>query len=279
MAAQAILETHDLSKHFGGLKAVDGVTMQVREGALHSIIGPNGAGKTTLFNLLSGNLRPTRGRVVFQGRDVTRLPLHRTAHLGIGRSFQITNIFPNLTVLENVRLAAQARGGDNFKLFRHYLQLRDYVDRALHVIAQVGLDGKESVPANALPHGDKRKLELAILLAPDPQLLLLDEPTAGMASEQVPALMEVIEDIRGVLSPVLSMSKGPSKGNLGSKTILLVEHNMHVVMNVSDYITVMHQGRVLAEGTPKEIAANEAVQQAYLGQLYDLGSSGSSPAK
>jgi len=268
LAAQAILETHDLSKHFGGLKAVDGVTLRVREGALHSIIGPNGAGKTTLFNLLSGNLRPTRGRVVFQGRDITRLPLYRTAHLGIGRSFQITNLFPNLTVLENVRLAAQARGGDNFKLLRHYRQLRDYIDRALQVIAQVGLGGKESVPATALPHGDKRKLELAILLAPDPQLLLLDEPTAGMASEQVPALMQAIEDIRGVLSP--------SKGRSGGKTILLVEHNMNVVMNVSDYITVMHQGRVLAEGTPAEIAANEAVQQAYLGQLYDLGSHDSS---
>jgi branched-chain amino acid transport system ATP-binding protein len=256
LAAQAILETHDLSKHFGGLRAVDGVTMQVREGALHSIIGPNGAGKTTFFNLLSGNLRPTRGRVVFRGRDITGVPLHRTAHLGIGRSFQITNIFPNLTVLENVRLAAQALGGDNFKLLRHYRRYHNYVQRALEVIAQVGLDGKESVPATALPHGDKRKLELAILLAPDPQLLLLDEPTAGMASEQVPALMEVIEGIR----------------RSGGKTILLVEHNMNVVMNVSDLVTVMHQGRVLAEGTPKEIAANEAVQRAYLGQLYDLGS-------
>ncbi len=237
--------------------------MQVLDGALHSIIGPNGAGKTTLFNLLSGNLRPTRGRVIFQGRDITGLPLHRTAHLGIGRSFQITNIFPSLTVLENVRLAAQALGGDNFKLFRHYEHFSTYIDRALEVIAQVGLGGKELVPANALPHGDKRKLELAILLAPDPKLLLLDEPTAGMASEQVPALMEAIDSIR----------------RAGGKTILLVEHNMNVVMHVSDFVTVMHRGRVLAEGTPAEIAADERVQQAYLGQLYEFGSSGSTASR
>jgi branched-chain amino acid transport system ATP-binding protein len=249
-----ILETHSLTKDFGALRAVNDVSIRVETGALHSIIGPNGAGKTTLFNLIGGNLKPTSGRVTYKGRDLTPLPLHRIAHLGIGRSFQITNLFPNLTALENVRLAAQAQGRDNFKLWTHATSHTRYEERALRALAQVGLAAKAHTLATMLPHGDKRKLELAILLAPDPELLLLDEPTAGMASEQVPELMNVIQQVRAQ----------------GGKTIILVEHNMNVVMNVSDHITVMHQGRVLAEGAPKEIAANEAVQGAYLGKLYEL---------
>ena len=252
---QPILEAHHLVKQFGGLTAVNDVSLNVEAGSLHSIIGPNGAGKTTLFNLLSGYLKPTSGQVIFKGQDITRLPTHRIAHLGIGRSFQITNIFPNLTVLENIRLAAQAMGGDNFKLFSLAAHFPRYEERAHEVIELVGLTGKEAVPASALPHGDKRKLEVGILLAPDPELLLLDEPTAGMASEQVPEVMDTIARVRRPQSAA-------------RKTIMLVEHNMHVVMNVSDRITVMHQGAVLAEGRPSEIAANETVQQAYLGQLY-----------
>jgi branched-chain amino acid transport system ATP-binding protein len=248
-----ILETLSLTKDFGALRAVDDVSLRVEAGALHSIIGPNGAGKTTLFNLIGGNLKPTSGRVTYKGRDLTQLPLHRIAHLGIGRSFQIINLFPNLTALENVRLAAQAQGRDNFKLWTHVTSHTRYEERAMHALAQVGLTAKAQAIASVLPHGDKRKLELAILLAPDPELLLLDEPTAGMASEQVPELMNVIQQVRAQ----------------GNKTIILVEHNMNVVMNVSDRITVMHQGRVLAEGTPKEIAANERVQEAYLGKLYE----------
>ncbi len=247
-----ILETRDLRKDFGGLAAVAGVSMQVKAESLHSIIGPNGAGKTTFFNLLSGNIEPTSGRVIFKGRDITDLPPHRTAHLGIGRSFQITNVFPNLTVLENVRLAAQALGRDNFKFWQHHRHFSRYEERARQVIAQVGLAGQADVLASVLPHGGKRKLELGILLAADPELLLLDEPTAGMAREEIPLLMDVIKQIR-------------SQGN---KTIMLVEHKMDLVMNVSDRITVMHQGQVLAEGTPAEIAANETVQSAYLGELY-----------
>ena len=252
MSATTLLDAQRLVKQFGGLVAVNNVSLQVQRGALHSIIGPNGAGKTTLFNLLSGYLKPTAGHVLFKGHDLTRVPTHRIAHLGVGRSFQITNIFPNLTVLENARLAAQAMGGDNFKLFRPASSFRQYEARAVEVLELVGLGGKEGMLAAALPHGDKRKLELAILLAPDPELLLLDEPTAGMASEQVPELMNTISDIR----------------RHGGKTIMLVEHNMNVVMNVSDRVTVMHQGAVLAEGTPAEIAANETVQSAYLGHLY-----------
>lgn len=245
-----ILEARELTKHFGGLRAVDGVNLQVAAGSLHSIIGPNGAGKTTLFNLLSGYLKPTQGHVVFNGRDITRVPLHRIAHLGLGRSFQITNVFPNLTVLENVRLAAQAIGRDNLKLWAASARLTPYLDRAYAAIEQAGLKGKAALSAAVLPHGDKRKLELAIILAADPKVLLLDEPTAGMASEQVPQLMDVIQGIR----------------ERGGKTIVLVEHNMNIVMRVSDRITVMHQGRVLAEGAPGDIAANAAVQTAYLGE-------------
>jgi branched-chain amino acid transport system ATP-binding protein len=245
-----ILEAREVAKYFGGLRAVNGVNLQIQAGSLHSIIGPNGAGKTTLFNLLSGYLKPTHGHVIFNGRDITGLPLHRIAHLGLGRSFQITNVFPNLSVLENVRLAAQAIGPDNLKLWRSSSGFKPYLDRAYAAIEQVGLAGKEASLTSVLPHGDKRKLELAIILAADPKVLLLDEPTAGMASEQVPQLMEVIQHIR----------------ERGGKTIVLVEHNMNIVMRVSDRITVMHQGRVLAEGAPRDIAANEAVQTAYLGE-------------
>ncbi len=247
-----ILEGHGLRKEFGGLVAVDDVDICVCAGELHSIIGPNGAGKTTLFNLLTGNLRPTQGHVFFKGQDITNEPLYRRAHLGIGRSFQITNIFPNLTVLENVRLAAQALGGHRFNFWQHFRRIDRYREIAVQAITQVGLLDQINIPAVILPHGDQRKLELAILLASDAELLLLDEPTAGMATEQVPVLIETIQQIQQTTQ----------------KTIMLVEHNMNVVMNISNRITVMHQGAILAEGTPAEITQNETVQRAYLGELY-----------
>lgn len=251
-----ILETRNLRKEFGALVAVDNVSLRVRANTIHSIIGPNGAGKTTLFNLLSNAFEPTDGKVFFEGRNITQLPMHRIAHLGIGRSFQITNLFPNLTALENVRLAAQAMGKDNFRLLRSADHFKRYEQRAWEVLQQVGLADRALMLARALPHGDQRKLELALILAPDPRLILLDEPTAGMASEQVPEMLELINQVR----------------QSGNKTVILVEHNMNVVMNISDTITVMHLGRVLAEGTPAEIAANSEVQSAYLGKLYgDLG--------
>jgi branched-chain amino acid transport system ATP-binding protein len=246
------VETNRLRKEFGALVAVANVSIRVRAGTIHSIIGPNGAGKTTFFNLLSGNLEPTSGRVLYKGRDITRLPLHRTAHLGIGRSFQITNIFPNLTVLENIRLACQALGRHNYRFLNSHRHFHQYEERAWKAIRQVGLEKDALSLARTLPHGGQRKLELGILLAADPEVLLLDEPTAGMAAEQVPELMKLIKEIHAG----------------GDKTIMLVEHNMNVVMSISDYITVMHQGQVLAEGTPAEIAANEVVQSAYLGALY-----------
>ncbi len=249
---EIILEAKNLRKEFGGLVAVEDVSVQIQARTLHSIIGPNGAGKTTLFNLLSGVLKPTRGFVNFKGQDITHLPPHRIAHLGIGRSFQITNIFPNLTVLENIRLAAQALGSDNYKLLKTSSEFQKYIDKALQVIEWVGLKGREADFARNLAHGEKRKLELGIMLAADPQVLLLDEPTAGMSSEQVPALLEIIRSIM----------------NLGDKTIVLVEHRMDMVMSISDRITVMHLGNLLAEGTPQEIASNQIVQSAYLGDLY-----------
>lgn len=252
MEDSILLETKNLRKEFGALVAVDNVDLQVRANTIHSIIGPNGAGKTTLFNLLSNAIEPTTGKVYFEGRDITRLPTHRIMHLGIGRSFQITNLFPNLSALENVRLAAQAVGNDNFQFFRLASHFKRYEKRAMDVLEQVGLAERASVPARALPHGDQRKLELALILAPDPRLILLDEPTAGMASEQVPEMIGLINQIQ----------------RAGDKTVILVEHNMSVVMNISDRITVMHQGRVLAEGAPSEIAANAEVQSAYLGKLY-----------
>lgn len=252
MDGSIILETKNLRKEFGALVAVDDVNLRVRVNTVHSIIGPNGAGKTTLFNLLSNAFEPTTGKVFFQGKSITHLPMHRIIHLGIGRSYQITNLFPNLTVLENVRLAAQALGKDSFRFLQAAGYFKRYEKRAWEVLNQVGLADRAQVLARTLPHGDQRKLELAIILAPDPKLLLLDEPTAGMAAEQVPGMINLIGQIK----------------NTGNKTIILVEHNMSVVMNISDLITVMHQGRILAEGTPSEISANPEVQSAYLGKLY-----------
>ena len=252
MNGEVILETRNLRREFGALVAVDDMSVQIAAGSLHSIIGPNGAGKTTFFNLVSGTLKPTSGSVFYKGEDITQLPVYKTIHRGIGRSFQITNIFPNLTVLENVRLAGQALGSDSFRMMRSHAKFGDYLERAHEVLAEVGLADKALQPARTLPHGDQRKLELGMILAPDPEVLMLDEPTAGMAVEQVPELMGLVQSIQ----------------ETGNKTVVLVEHNMNVVMSVSDRITVMHQGALLAEGSPADISADERVQTAYLGELY-----------
>lgn len=252
--ADIILEARRLRKVFGGLVAVDEVSVSIERGSTHSIIGPNGAGKTTFFNLLTGRYRPTSGEVIFKGHTITHQPVHKRAGLGLGRSFQITNLFPNLTVFENARLAAQALGGDNYRFLRLTTAFDQYARRAYEVLELTGLRDSAHQPANVLPHGGKRKLELAMIIASNPDVLLLDEPTAGMASEQVPELMQIIERVRGQ----------------GDKTVVMVEHNMNVVMNISDKITVMHQGRVLSEGTPRQISNDKMVQAVYLGELYDL---------
>ena len=251
---ETIIETQNLTKYFGALAAVDDVSLKIEAGTLHVIIGPNGAGKTTFFNMLSGNLKPTSGKVFYKGMDLTGKPIHRMIHLGIGRSFQITNIFPNLTVHENIRLASQAMEDNNFHFLMDTAKMVRCEERTAEVIERVGLKSQSLLPARALSHGDQRKLELGMILAPDPEVLLLDEPTAGMATDQVPELITLIQEVQ----------------QSGTKTVILVEHNMNVVMSVSDKITVMHQGKVLAEGTPAEIAANHEVQTAYLGGLYDL---------
>ncbi|MDJ0924221.1 MAG: ABC transporter ATP-binding protein [Acidimicrobiia bacterium] len=256
-----ILETQNLRREFGALVAVDDVNVQIAGGTLHSIIGPNGAGKTTFFNLVSGTLKPTAGRVFYKGEDITDLPVHQTIHRGIGRSFQITNIFPFLTVQENVRLACQALGKDSFRLLRSHARFSDYLERSEEVLTRVGLAEKAYHVAATLPHGDQRKLELGMILAPDPEVLMLDEPTAGMAAEQVPELMDLVQSIQ----------------EAGGKTVVLVEHNMNVVMRVSDRITVMHQGALLAEGAPAEISADERVQTAYLGELYETSAEEEAP--
>jgi branched-chain amino acid transport system ATP-binding protein len=232
--------------------AVDNVSIQIKKQTMHAIIGPNGAGKTTLFNLLSGVMPPTSGQVFYKGTDITHVSPQKRAHMGIGRSYQITNIFPNLTVLENIRLAAQAMGKDNFKLFKLADKLQEYFIKAEEVIDMVGLNGREMIIARNLPHGEKRKLELGIMLACDPELLLFDEPTAGMSSEQVPELIKIINKVV----------------QQKDRTAILVEHRMDMVMSISDIVTVMNQGRILAEGSPHEIANNKQVQTAYLGDLY-----------
>jgi branched-chain amino acid transport system ATP-binding protein len=246
------MSVRHLRKAFGGLVAVDNISLDVVGGQVHSIIGPNGAGKTTLMNLLTGVYRATSGTITYDGSDITLVPLYRRAHLGIGRSFQNTNIFPGLTVLENVRLAAQALSKASMQFLRSTTSYHDMQEQAQQALETVGLGGFATHIATTLPHGGKRKLEIAILLVQRPKLLILDEPTAGMASDEVPELIDIIKIIR----------------QQGNKTVIIVEHNMQLVMNVSDRITVMHLGKVLAEGTAAEIAANKTVQSAYLGELY-----------
>jgi len=254
MADNIVIKTQHLTKYFGSLAAVNDVSINIERNKLHAIIGPNGAGKTTLFNLLSGNMKPTSGKVIYNDKDLTKQPVHQRIHSGIGRSFQITNIFPNLSVHENIRLASQALEKKKFNIIQKVENLKETEERTQEVINQVGLTSQANNFARNLPHGDQRKLELGMILAPDPKVLLLDEPTAGMASEQVPLLIELIQKIQ----------------ETEEKTVVLVEHNMNVVMSISDKITVMHLGKILAEGKPSEIAANEEVQTAYLGGLYKL---------
>ncbi|XXM73947.1 ABC transporter ATP-binding protein [Lysinibacillus sphaericus] len=249
----AILETKDLTIKFGGHTAVDHVSFTVPEKEFKSIIGPNGAGKTTLFNLLSGQLKPTGGDVYLKGRDVTKLSPARRARLGIGRSFQITNVFPNLTVLENVRLAVQSNRGIRYIMHRNKNSYREIMDEARRLIGLVMLTKKTDFLAANLAHGEKRKLEIAMLLALDTEILLLDEPTAGMSLEEVPAILDVIRKIK----------------EQESKTIILIEHKMDMIMDLSDSIMVLFNGRLLADDHPKEIMKNEQVQSAYLGGLYD----------
>lgn len=248
MSADELLRTERVTCDFGSLRAVDAVSLTVARGIVHSLIGPNAAGKTTFFNLISGEIPPTAGRVYFQGRDITGLPSHLIPHVGIARCFQRTNIFPKLTVFENVWLAAFSRSTPGALGFlRRVSDFGEIGDKAREIIAQVGLEEKISESAETLSHGQQRALEVAIALAGSPTLLLLDEPTQGLAPEATQRMTRLIQ------------------GLAGRYAIFLIEHKMHVVMSISQRISVMHFGQIIAEGQPDEIRRNEAVQKAYLG--------------
>lgn len=249
----SLIETKDLTIAFGGHTAVDGVNITVEQNHFKSIIGPNGAGKTTFFNLLSGQLSPTKGDVIFKGENITKLSPTVRTRKGIGRSFQITNVFPNLTVLENVRLAVQSQAGIRYQMLAHFKKYKALEEKAVEWLEMVLLDNKKDTLAVNLAHGEKRKLEIAMLLALNTEVLLLDEPTAGMSLEEVPAILDVIRKIKAT----------------GDRTILLIEHKMDMIIDLSDSVMVLFNGRLLADGTPEEIMKNETVQSAYLGGLYD----------
>jgi branched-chain amino acid transport system ATP-binding protein len=243
------LETRNLTIRFGGHVAVDAVSCAFRPGQLTAIVGPNGAGKTTYFNLMSGQLRATSGAILVRGEDVTPLGAPQRARLGIGRAFQLTNLFPGLSVIENVRLATQAHAGVHYEMTRPWMARRDLIDRAEAALSEVGLSTRAMQRVAALSHGDQRKLEVAMMMALEPDILMFDEPTAGMSVDEVPVLLDLIARLK----------QNPSK------TILLVEHKMDVVRSLADRIIVLHNGRLVADGDPAEVMASPIVQEAYLG--------------
>ena len=243
-----LLKCHALSKNFDSVAAVVDVNLEVTEGSVHSIIGPNGAGKTTFFNLISGEVPPTAGRVYFKNRDITGLPSHQIPHVGIARCFQRTNIFPKLTVFENVWVAMFSRSNSGaLDFIKRVSDFGEIGDKTREIISELGLEEKLTERAETLSHGQQRALEVAIALAGAPTLILLDEPTQGLAPEATQQMTQLIQRLAG------------------RYTILLIEHKMHVVMAISHWISVMHFGQIIAEGGPDEIRQNEAVQKAYLG--------------
>ena len=244
-----MLETDQLTIRFGGHVAVDAVSCTFAPGTLTSIVGPNGAGKTTYFNLISGQLPATSGRVRLNGEDITAYGAPRRSRMGLGRAFQLTNLFPNLTALENVRLAVQVKSGEALDLFSRAAAHRELVDRAMAHLAAVTLADRAQAVAATLPHGDQRKLEVAILLALEPDVFMFDEPTAGMSIDEVPTVLDIIAVIK----------------KRGDKTILLVEHKMDVVRSLSDRIVVLHHGRLVADGLPADVINSDVVREAYLG--------------
>lgn len=242
-----LLEAVGLGRDFGHFTALDGVSATFEANEVTSIIGPNGAGKSTLFNILSGALAPTRGAVRFKGRSLAGVPHHRYAHLGIARSYQITNVFPELSVHENVRVAAQAFSS-RYDIWTPRISLRELDDKAEAALSSVGLSDRRKGVAKYLAHGEQRALEIAIALVGDPALLLLDEPTAGMGPEETKATVSLIERLAT------------------ERTILLVEHKMKMILGLSDRILVLHHGRLIADGTPQDIQSNAEVRRVYLGQ-------------
>jgi branched-chain amino acid transport system ATP-binding protein len=246
----SLLRVERLNKSFGGLKATDNISFTVAPGELGSIIGPNGAGKTTLFNLITGYLRPDSGRVFFNGRDITHLPPHAIVRLGIGRSFQRSNIFARLTVFENVQAAVLSHHRQSSNLWRATHRYRELNDRAERILGSVGLLERRNQLSGTLALGDQKRLEMGLALALEPQLMLLDEPTAGMSPEETWSTVALIE----ILAREFKM------------TVLFTEHDMAVVFDISQKIRVLHQGQFIAEGVPQEISENPEVQRVYLGE-------------
>ena len=247
MSEEFILLTEDLTKEFAGFVAVNGVNLRIARGTIHALIGPNGAGKTTCFNLLTKFLRPTRGRIMYRGRDITATAPADVARLGLVRSFQISAVFPHLTVLENVRVALQRRRGSSFDFWRSKRVLDAFNAQAMALIADVGLSSFAQATAAELPYGRKRALEIATTLALEPEMMLLDEPTAGMTHEDVERISALIKKVAA------------------NRTVLMVEHNLSVVEHLSDRITVLQRGEVLAEGDYRSVSQNPDVIQAYMG--------------
>jgi branched-chain amino acid transport system ATP-binding protein len=246
--SEALLAVTGLSKRFGGIVATDDLSFDVRQGELHAVIGPNGAGKTTLFAQLSGQLAGDAGRIVFAGQDITRVPAYRRSHLGLARSFQITSLFLDLSVLDNVALAVQAHAGHSFHFWKNARRLAELRDPAREALARVGLAHRAEARTSLLSHGEHRLLELAMALAGEPRMLLLDEPMAGLGPEESGRMVAMLLELKRDYS------------------ILLVEHDMEAVFALADRITVLVYGRVIASGAPADIRANPEVREAYLGE-------------
>ena len=250
--AEEALRTEGLTKKFGEKVAVSKVDLRVKAGTCHAVVGPNGAGKSTLFNLICGVVKPTSGTVLVGGVNTTGFPPHKVARLGVGRSFQVLSIFSNLTVLENVRVAAQSVAGarTNLNPFSSAYSETRFIEAAQEVLGVVGLGAKSAFPASVLTPSDKRKLDMAIALARRPRILLLDEPTGGVSIEDIPDVIGAVKDVRGKWNP----------------TLLLIEHKMEAIKSLADFVTVMDRGAIIAEGTTEEIERNEHVQEVYLGR-------------
>jgi branched-chain amino acid transport system ATP-binding protein len=248
--AEPLLRIEKLVKRFGGIVATDNLSLDVAQGELHAIIGPNGAGKTTLISQLIGQLRPSAGTIRFAGADITHLPAWKRSHLGLARSFQITSLLPNFTAADNVALAAQARDGHSFRFFGNARKERGLRETARAALERVGLSGRADVVVSRLSHGEQRELELAVALATRPQLLLLDEPMAGLGATESARMVKLLADLRKEV------------------TIVLVEHDMNAVFALADRITVLVYGRVIASGAPAAIRTNEEVKRAYLGDQH-----------
>lgn len=253
--SEPILQTKSVGKNFGGFVALKDISVSFPRGKLTAIIGPNGAGKSTFFNIISGAFPPSSGSVVFEGQDISNEPPHRFARIGIAKSFQITSVFPELSTLENVRVAVQARS-KRFDIFNARGKFPELAARAGELLKLVGLDRRRNNRARELAHGEQRSLEIAMALAADPKLLLLDEPTAGMSPEETREMMTLIAKLAA------------------DRTVVLVEHKMKLVMGLAERVIVLHHGELLAEGTPEEIRNNEQVKRVYLGQGIDQKKAG-----